>query len=121
MSIFLRLLEYYEGILFLTTNRINNIDLAFHSRIHVTIQYPQLSQASRRHIWKNFLAGKDHSVSEEDIDSLSELDLNGRVIKNTLKTALMISRSEKEDGNDRPARVDLTHIRTVLAIEDSTE
>lgn len=32
VSIFLRTLEYYEGILFLTTNRVKNMDPAFQSR-----------------------------------------------------------------------------------------
>src|SRR5271156_6610940 len=56
VSIFLRVLEYYEGILFLTTNRISNIDDAFHSRIHVSMQYPPLTAASRRHIWNTFMS-----------------------------------------------------------------
>ncbi len=30
-AVFLRMLEYYEGILFLTTNRVDNIDAAFQS------------------------------------------------------------------------------------------
>jgi SpoVK/Ycf46/Vps4 family AAA+-type ATPase len=29
---FLRLLEYYDGVLFLTTNRVHNFDEAFYSR-----------------------------------------------------------------------------------------
>ena len=57
VSIFLRVLEYYEGILFLTTNRISNIDPAFQSRIHVSMRYPDLTSTSRRSIWANFLAG----------------------------------------------------------------
>lgn len=36
VSIFLRMLEYYEGFLFLTSNRAENIDPAFESRVHVS-------------------------------------------------------------------------------------
>jgi len=35
VGIFIRLLEYYQGILFLTTNRSGGLDQAFASRISV--------------------------------------------------------------------------------------
>lgn len=41
-SVFLRSLEYYAGILFLTTNRVGGIDPAFKSRVHLTLYYPRL-------------------------------------------------------------------------------
>lgn len=43
VSVFLRVLEYYSGILFLTTNRIGTFDPAFRSRIHMSLFYPRLS------------------------------------------------------------------------------
>ncbi|GAA82235.1 AAA family ATPase [Aspergillus luchuensis IFO 4308] len=45
VSVFLRVLEYYSGILFLTTNRIGTLDEAFKSRIHVSLYYPPLDKA----------------------------------------------------------------------------
>ncbi len=54
VSVFLRVLEYYKGILFLTTNRVNTFDDAFKSRIHIPIRYTDLSQTSRLQIWRNF-------------------------------------------------------------------
>ncbi|KAK7731832.1 hypothetical protein SLS63_005127 [Diaporthe eres] len=44
VSIFLRILEYYPGILFLTTNRPGALDEAVKSRVHVTLLYPQLNR-----------------------------------------------------------------------------
>ncbi|KAK5235296.1 hypothetical protein LTR47_003481 [Exophiala xenobiotica] len=116
VSIFLRVLEYYEGVLFLTTNRINNIDAAFHSRIHVTINYPNLSVESRRHVWETFL-GKDSGVHEKDIDRLAQVDLNGRQIKNMLKTAQMLARSQEQGKDGQRGKVGMKHIETILAIE----
>lgn len=55
VSIFLRTLEYYEGILFLTTNRVDNMDPAFQSRIHMHMAYHLLGAHSRKTVWKNFL------------------------------------------------------------------
>ncbi|KAK5267440.1 hypothetical protein LTR99_006631 [Exophiala xenobiotica] len=116
VSIFLRVLEYYEGVLFLTTNRINNIDAAFHSRIHVTINYPNLSVESRRHVWETFL-GKDSGVHEKDIDRLAQVDLNGRQIKNMLKTAQMLARSQEQGKDGQRGKVGMKLIETILAIE----
>jgi len=93
VSIFLRMLEYYQGILFMTTNRVQNIDPAFRSRIHISLEYPDLNEESRRQIWKNFLTGTsfEDELSKADLDQLSSLSLNGREIKNVLKTAHLLA------------------------------
>lgn len=113
VSIFLRTLEYYEGILFMTTNRVDNIDAAFQSRIHVSLEYPDLDATARRTIWKNFLgaATLETEVTDEDLDDLSELKLNGRQIKNILKIAQLLA-SRKKSVLKRE------FIETVLAIEN---
>ena len=114
VSIFLRILEYYEGILFLTTNRVDNIDAAFQSRIHISMQYGELSTSSRRHVWVNFLnassKGKKHMFSEGDLDKLANYEMNGREIKNVLKTAQLLA-SKKGNG------LSYEHVESVLAIE----
>lgn len=43
--VFLRILEYYPGILFLTTNRPGALDEAVKSRVHFALLYPQLGKA----------------------------------------------------------------------------
>lgn len=111
VSIFLRMLEYYEGILFLTTNRIKNIDEAFHSRIHISMQYPSLTAASRKHIWQAFMS-KTTGLDDEQLDSLAKVELNGRQIKNVLKTAQMLAGRGGSDG-----KINMEHIQTILAIE----
>lgn len=52
VSVFLRVLEYYNGILFLTTNRVATIDEAFRSRIHMSLYYPPLDKAQTRDIFR---------------------------------------------------------------------
>lgn len=37
VSVFLRMLEYYKGLLFLTTNRVGAFDEAFKSRVHISL------------------------------------------------------------------------------------
>ena len=114
VSIFLRMLEYYEGILFLTTNRVDNIDAAFQSRIHISMQYNELSTSSRRHVWNNFLTvsskGKKHGFSDGDLDRLAGYSMNGREIKNVLKTAQLLAGKKHE-------ALKYEHVASVLAIE----
>lgn len=111
VSIFLRTLEYYEGILFLTTNRIKNMDPAFQSRIHISMEYPGLDKAARAQVWRNFLErGVNHELSAEEIDKLADVEINGRQIKNVLKTGQLLSCHKKV-----PLRY--VHLRTVLDVE----
>lgn len=55
VSVFLRVLEYYEGILILTTNRVGTFDEAFKSRILLSLHYEKLSKGQRRKIWRGFI------------------------------------------------------------------
>ena len=47
-------MEYYRGILFLTTNRVGHFDDAFISRIHVIIRYDAFTDVERSKIWNQF-------------------------------------------------------------------
>ncbi|KAJ4287099.1 hypothetical protein N0V88_007721 [Collariella sp. IMI 366227] len=97
VAVFLRLLEYYRGILFMTTNRGETIDRAFHSRIHLTLRYPDLDAPAKEHIWRHFtkLAGVDDSFTAEVYDKLAVLPINGRQIKNTVRIATLVAAREK--------------------------
>ncbi|UNI18572.1 hypothetical protein JDV02_004832 [Purpureocillium takamizusanense] len=122
VAIFLRTLEYYEGILFLTTNRVKNMDPAFRSRIHVSLEYPDLDPAARAAVWRSFLArtvslvdatlrGADaHDVTPQEVELLSGLELNGRVIKNVLKAANLLACHREE-------KLSFKHLRIVLRVE----
>ena len=55
VSIFLRALEYYQGLLFLTTNRVGTFDDAFVSRIHIVIHYSDFANVQRGQIWEHLL------------------------------------------------------------------
>lgn len=90
---FLRALEYYQGILFLTTNRVGTFDEAFVSRIHIMIHYPAFENQEREKVWDTFFkklederegqmrilqATKDYVSSQE----VEDLQWNGREIRN---------------------------------------
>lgn len=90
-SIFLRQVEYYQGIILLTTNRRDSFDPAFKSRIHFSIDYPDLDLDARRTIWGMFLRRTSESgdvvvdITENELIDLARLQLNGRQIKNAVK------------------------------------
>ena len=102
VSVFLKKLEYYRGIMFLTTNRSGSFDEAFKSRIHVAIRYPDLDATARRTVWSNFLKKAETiyqhgvEVSAEDVDELSQKALNGREIRNIVKTAQLLASRTKQ-------------------------
>jgi hypothetical protein len=86
VCIFLRTLEYYQGIMFFTTNRVKQIDNAITSRIHFKIKYDNLGLEQRRGVWDYFL-GKAVTpqgppvYSSNGLESLLEKQLNGREVR----------------------------------------
>ncbi|KAJ5169263.1 uncharacterized protein N7482_004857 [Penicillium canariense] len=119
VSIFLRLLEYFQGILFLTTNRVETFDDAFQSRIHVALRYGDLNAKAKRSIWKMFLGRvraiegvKTASFSESDYDLLSRHTLNGRQIKNSVRTAQALAVNENSP-------LSMEHIKRVLEVAET--
>lgn len=102
VSIFLRLLEYFQGILFLTTNRVVTFDEAFASRIHIGLRYGELSLKAKKDVWRLFidkvrlLPGVEvDAFTDEDFAKLSQYQLNGREIKNSVRTAQSLACIEK--------------------------
>ena len=83
VGIFLRLLEYFEGIIFLTSNRLEVIDRAILSRVTLVLNYPKLSKETRAQIWKINL--ENFNINVSTLDQLSALELSGRDIRNYTK------------------------------------
>jgi SpoVK/Ycf46/Vps4 family AAA+-type ATPase len=114
--VFLRVLEYYEGILFLTTNRLTTFDTAFRSRIHLALKYSALNQETRKELWKLFIAKTSkydvlEAWSESDLNDLAKVNINGRQIKNTVRTANTLAKSTKTNLNKEHLEVVLETIR----------
>lgn len=116
VSVFLRVLEYYSGILFLTTNRVTTFDDAFKSRIHIPIRYTDLGIDSRMKIWRNFCSmvpgGVD--IDEAGLATLAEHDLNGRQIKNVVKAAESLAAFDN-------VKLDLEQLQQVTKIQATFE
>jgi hypothetical protein len=136
MEVFLRVLEYYAGILFLTSNRVGDFDEAFASRIHISLYYPPLTLASTIQVFQlNFAMirerfrrkGRKVHIDEKILEFAREHFLtnekarwNGRQIRNACQTALALAEFEAQGGNhdavvDAGAEVRLQdkHLKTV--------
>lgn len=118
VSVLLRCLEYYEGIIILTTNRIRSIDIAVQSRMHLAIRYQNLKPAQKFAIYENLLAKIPDSNISGDRDKLYENikeylckrdAMNGRQIRNIVTTALALAKS---DGSS-VWKLSYKHLRTV--------
>jgi len=168
VSIFLRQLEYFQGIMFLTTNRVETFDEAFQSRIHIALKYSDLDRKAKRIIWGTFLdmvareeltlaadekgadspqkevvaaaseGGGENTDDEKDggkaddekdgekdvqlrqiiskveLDGLARHELNGRQIKNVVRTAQALARSMDEP-------LSLKHLTRVLEVTQEFE
>jgi hypothetical protein len=91
---FLRAMEYYQGILFLTTNRVGTFDDAFISRIHVSVHYPEFDEESRVEVWESFIKKLERENGEKMVvtdelkkyitksKELRAVKWNGREIRN---------------------------------------
>ncbi|KAL1625429.1 hypothetical protein SLS54_003521 [Diplodia seriata] len=94
VAAFLRAMEYYKGILFLTTNRVGTFDEAFISRINITIYYRSFSHKQRTEVWETFFNKLEREREEtmrihlqtrdyiEESPELRQLQWNGREIRN---------------------------------------
>ncbi|KAJ5646910.1 hypothetical protein N7490_003282 [Penicillium lividum] len=141
VSVFLRVLEYYSGILFLTTNRVGALDEAFRSRVHISLYYPHLSYDDTIEILRqnlnrlpraeaqpeNVTITNAHIQAMEDeiIDFMKQEykkysqihrhgPWNGRQIRNAVQIAACIALFDKKDGpKNLPSVLTAQHFRTV--------
>ncbi|KAI0468396.1 hypothetical protein F4859DRAFT_506015 [Xylaria cf. heliscus] len=115
VAVFLRVLEYYAGILFLTTNRIGDVDEAFASRIHMSLYYPELDESKTKKVFKLNLdliqerfdkQGRKITYDASSIEDFAKKHFsehpysrwNGRQIRNGCQTALALAEFDAHGG-----------------------
>ncbi|RYP17984.1 hypothetical protein DL765_004203 [Monosporascus sp. GIB2] len=104
VTILLRVLEYFQGIIIMTTNRITGIDVAVLSRMSLCVRYKGLTPEQGEAIFKYFLDRIPPELIYErgSIDEfIKESDLwhgfNGRQIRNVVSTALSVAQYEAQN------------------------
>lgn len=94
-------MEYHEGILILTTNRIKTFDVAVQSRVHLAVRYQELTVEDRKKVFRTFY----NQLSSENCHDLQRIkeyidefdkELNGRQIRNVFSSALALARERND-------------------------
>lgn len=130
-------MEYYNGILFLTTNRPGVIDEAVQSRVHMTLRYEALGLDQTTAIFaqnitqlRNIerkrataLKVKEMDIFEEDILSFAKKHWeehndgigrwNGRQIRNAFSTAASLAHFEAREKPGRDVQLRAEHFQKV--------
>ena len=95
VSILLKYIESYNGIIFLPSNRFDSIDDAFYSRITLSMLYSSLDDNARYNILKQILNNYENTLTDSEIKDLSKYLLNGRQINTIIKSANSIAKQQK--------------------------
>ncbi|KAK8140099.1 hypothetical protein PG984_000165 [Apiospora sp. TS-2023a] len=129
VAVFLRMMEYYTGVLFLTTNRVGVFDEAFTSRIHISLYYPPLERDATRQIfqknWEMIQSRYEKNnrkleINQPEItqfamdyfDANKDGRWNGRQIRNAFQSALALAELDALGTDDLLDESD--HGRTVV-------
>ncbi|MES2383472.1 MAG: AAA family ATPase [Pseudomonadota bacterium] len=94
---FLRTLEYFNGLLFMTTNRVADIDDAILSRCIAIIQFETPTREQARQLWKS-LAQQFHTELPDELMerlTVSYAAASGRDIKELLKLTAKFCKGKK--------------------------
>lgn len=107
-------------------------DEAFQSRIHIALRYSDLDRKAKKQIWCSFLniVARDEAqvaktvneeevplrevVTDEELENLARRELNGRQIKNVVRTSQALAQNRGE-------KLGMVHLREVLEVTEGFE
>jgi len=122
VGVWLRILEHYRGIMFLTSNRSTIIDDAIMSRATAWIRYDRPTKELLRHIWRVLSTQYQVALTPEMIESLVTGKLGhitGRTVKNLLKLTRLMSRRSSQQAT--VAMVEYVSRYLDISTEEPTE
>lgn len=100
----LRVLEYFKGILIMTTNRVMTFDVAMLSRCHYAVNFKSLTLNQEKEIWQGYVdqLTDENSSRKSDIQrwvnqiTKKQTNLSGREIRNLFTTAQTLAQAEPD-------------------------
>ena len=123
-SSFVRFIEYYQGIVFMTTNRVNKFDGTLMPRIDITLGLPPLDKGRRAAIWQNQIQTlvDEGTINESQAADLrgaaltkwSKDEINGHQIKKAVRTARVLAET-------KGILLGPAHVETMLKMEREFE
>lgn len=117
VGVFLRILEYYNGVLFMTSNRETIIDDAILSRALAHIRYDKPGSKNLEKIWKVIADEFQIDITTATIKEASSKYnyISGRDVKNILKLGNLLAKRQKKK------RVDMELINYVITYQDVSQ
>lgn len=126
-------MEYYSGILILTTNRVGQFDEAAISRIHCALYYPTFDEERTMEVWKKNIERlqRQNETSDQPVKFNGDKIIrfaqrqwskgarwNGRQIKNAFQTAVALAewdtiKYEKDTTKPATPKLKTDHFRVV--------
>lgn len=116
VGVFLRVLEYFQGTMFLTTNRATIVDDAIVSRCTAQVKFEIPGPEGQKKIWGILSKLSGIKLNEKDLDKFVKVHpkLSGRDVKGLLKLANMVAVKRK-------VQVDLEMLERVLRFKPTNE
>ncbi|KXJ90853.1 hypothetical protein Micbo1qcDRAFT_225735, partial [Microdochium bolleyi] len=123
VSVFLRVLEYYQGILILTTNQISQFDVAVQSRINIALKYESLDADQTIQIFNNFYSQfekknmvepREKEAIKKWASTLARKKFDGRQIRNIVTSAIGLAKAA-----DPPRKLQLDDLQDICYIMES--
>ncbi len=95
VGVLLRVIEYYSGVLFMTTNRGDMVDDAIASRCIARIDFKPPGEHDQKRIWRILADGSGAEISDPTIEVIATKYplLSGRDVKNLLKLSALVTAS----------------------------
>jgi AAA+ superfamily predicted ATPase len=99
VGVFLRILEYAQCILFMTTNRAADVDDAIASRCIVLINYELPPSSDQIRIWRQLAALNEVNISDDTLRAFvgEHPRLSGRDVKQLLKLASFVAKRDQSN------------------------
>lgn len=93
VGVFLRVLEYHDAILFMTTNRVKDVDDAVLSRCTARLDYQNPTTEQQSKIWRIQVDSSKADMDDKEIAKVvaENPKMSGRDVKNLLKLALLVN------------------------------
>jgi AAA+ superfamily predicted ATPase len=102
VGVFLRVLEYFNGLLFMTTNRVDDIDEAIVSRCIAMIKFHPPGRQDRYQIWRVMADQFELPIEPDLLDRLPDIfpEATGRDIKGLAKLVAKYCNQKKVPPTD---------------------